>query len=1034
MDYLIRTAQNLAEQAQCPLAFPITKRIAYIVSHGQSYASNGYAIRSQVIAKALNEEGFETLCLVRPGRPWELGAKNTVSVHEIVNGVRYIHTNWLDFPQPKTEKEHLEACFKVFVELFKVFKPEVVLAASDYKVGLPAWIAAKRSGLPFYSEVRGFWEISRSASETGYAQTPEFKAQAERDTFVANQAIKVFTLNQSMKAELSKRLVPQEKIEIVGNGVSELPIIKQSDSLLKQKFGIQEYDKVVGYVGSFNAYEGLDILLEACAELVQKGEKIKLLLVGDDQPLTVVNTTEVIAAYKGLAHKWEKVPWLVQVGRVPHEQVADYYALIDVVVIPRKKMPVCELVTPIKIVEALAYGKRLLVSDVAPLVEYAANHESVVTFKAGNADSLESRIKEVLSAAMPDVPPSKMLVMSEQVRALVKAFSAQSKEPKQTKKSVATAPSDEILRIGPHSLKLIGNSKQDVAEISVLSFPGATLELSAAIVYHLQSAHISRKAVVLFDFLGVSGKKKEYVPGIGIAEAFKQHFRYLNSNSKTIEDTAQEVFKLKLPEDVAGVRIALASLGLKPNEHIDIRILGRCYSEEAVLESKRQLLMRQPLPAAIVHDPKQKRYTSDITVACVLDEFTAECLSHEVNLVKVTQEAWQSQIDSCFPDFLLVESCWKGNDGNWGAITKNSGGGKKLNGLLSYCKQHGIPTVFWNKEDPPHYDKFGPIAKLFDLAITTDENMVVRYKSDFGIDVYPLSFAAQPKIHNPKPVIPRMKKAVFAGSYYSDKPKRCADFNEVMGQLEQAMVQYDIFDRNYQRNIEKFAFPDHYQPNIVGNLSPEEVWKAHKGYKYQVNMNSVQDSATMFARRVYESLASGTPVISNDSVGVRELFGDVVIMSSEQKSIAEQLRELEASPAAYNEMAHCGVRAVMREHTYGHRIQALCRFLGIEVEISLPKATLVFKACNEAEVQRAKQLFAAQTAPGKNLFIELENFDTAYKLLNESSDTITYAMQLAHDFYTDEHQFYGSDKILKRNVNDDLPVEELEDFIYWGEV
>ncbi len=415
----------------------------------------------------------------------------------------------------------------------------------------------------------------------------------------------------------------------------------------------------------------------------------------------------------------------------------------------------------------------------------------------------------------------------------------------------------------------------------------------------------------------------------------------------------------------------------------------------------------------------------------MLDEFTAECLSHEVRLIKVTQEAWQTQLEQNPPDFLLVESCWKGNDGNWGTITKGSGGGKKLSGLLRYCKQHGIPTVFWNKEDPPHYDKFGAIAALFDLAITTDVNMVPRYKKDFGIDVYPLSFGAQPKVHNPEPVIARLPKAVFAGSYYGDKPKRCDDFNEVMGQLDLARVRYDIFDRNYQKGIEKFAFPDRYQANIVGTLPPEEIWKAHKGYKYQINMNSVQDSATMFARRVYESLASGTPVISNDSVGVRELFSDIVIMPGEQ-SIAEQLRALEDSSQAYQTLARRGVRAVMREHTYGHRIQALCRLLGMEVEVDLPKATLAIVASSEVDIQRAKQLFEAQTAPRKQLFIELENFDTAYQFLNESNDTVTYAMRLAHEFYADERQYYGNDRVLKHNVNEPLAAEALEDFIYWG--
>lgn len=581
-------------------------------------------------------------------------------------------------------------------------------------------------------------------------------------------------------------------------------------------------------------------------------------------------------------------------------------------------------------------------------------------------------------------------------------------------------------------LTLKGNNEKNIVDITNIG-TSYTLELNASVVYNLNSSAKTRKAVLLFDFFDERGKKIESIAGLGISSAFKKHFRYLNSNSLTIEANPLEVLKMSLPDEVVRIAISVASMGLKDDENIILAISGRCYNEEAEKARDLQLLQRQLLPKAMVHDPSAKRYTSDLTVASILDEFTSECLSHEVNLVEVTQESWQAQIKESTPDFLLVESCWKGNNGNWGTLTKGSGGGKKLSGLLRYCKEKKIPTVFWNKEDPPHYEKFGPIAKLFDLAITTDINMVPRYKADFGIDVYPLSFGAQPKIHNPMRVIQRKPKAVFAGSYYGDKPKRCLDFNEVMGELKKAKVSFDIFDRNYQRNIEKFEFPKDYRDNIIGNLLPEEVWKAHKGYKYQVNMNSVQDSATMFARRVYESLASGTPVISNESIGVHELFGDVVIMPGE-RTITDQLKDLEASPRTYEELARRGVRAVMREHTYGHRIQELCQLLGINVEVDLPQVTLAVKVQSESDIWEAKKLYASQTAMRKRLFIELANFETAYKYLNQSDDSVTYAMEVAREFYTEDSDYYGTDKVLKHDLHMPLASEALEDFLYWGDV
>ncbi|ATH79324.1 hypothetical protein CLM76_17735 [Vreelandella venusta] len=1048
MDELLSHASKLADTPAQPLNAPIQGRIAYMVSHGQSYASNGYAIRTQGIAHALNQHGFETLCFVRPGRPWELNAESNVAPETTIEGVRYIHTRWKNDAAPKSGKPLLEESVNKYIELFKVYRPSAVLAASNHAVGLPAWVAAKRLGLPFYNEVRGFWELSRAAREPEYENSAAYRKEAERDAFVAQQAQKVFTLNQPMKEELVKRGVKAENIAIVPNGVTKLPKIKTANPALKKRLGIEESDKVVGYIGSFSAYEGLEVLLEACAQLVAQGEKIKLLLVGDEQPITQAVGDHAVAK------EADSTPWLIQVGRVPHEQVGDYYALLDAVVIPRKPLAVCNIVPPIKAAEALSYGKRLVVSDIAPLAEYAKEHTGVVSFNADNASSLFETLQKSLK--LPAPKPSSDLLFSAHAEPIVKVLTiekwqqgiesettvepvvAPATEPAAVKLPTpaatpkpALAPKDETVHITKKQLTLSGNSKKSVADFIKVPVPGATLELSAAVIYRLKSAATSRKAVLLFDFLDKEGNKKATVPGIGIAAAFKQHFRYLNANSKTLDETTKEVFKLTLPEDVVSVSLSVGSLGIKDDEQVELCIQGRCYSEAAEKERKRQLLQRQPLPTAIVHDPQHKRLTSDLTVACVLDEFTAECLSHEVKLIKVTQEDWQSQIEQNPPDFLLVESCWKGNDGNWGTITKGSGGGKKLSGLLRYCKQQGIPTAFWNKEDPPHYDKFGPIAKLFDLAITTDVNMVPRYKADFGIDAHPLSFGAQPRIHNPEPVIPRLSKAVFAGSYYGDKPKRCDDFNQVMGEVKRAGVQYDIFDRNYQQGIEKFFFPDHYQDSIVGNLPPDEVWKAHKGYKYQVNMNSVQDSATMFARRVYESLASGTPVISNDSVGVRQLFGDVVIMPGEQ-SIAEQLRALEASPQDYQALARRGVRAVMRDHTYGHRIQSLCRLLGMEVEVALPKVALAITATSEADIQRAKQLFETQTARNKKLFIELENFDTAYQFLSQSNDTVTYAMKLAREFYSAERRYYGHKRVLKHDVTELLPVEALEDFLYWG--
>ena len=391
MDDLIKHAERLAQHSLPFISQPVAGRVAYVVSHGQSYATNGYAIRTQGIARALQQHGLDVVCFVRPGRPWGLDEYHGDIAPEVdVNGVPYVHSRWRHGVVPKGLRATLNASVERFVELFRIYRPAVVLAASNWGVALPAWVAARRLGLPFCYEVRGFWELSKDAREPGYAQTLRFSEEVERDGFVARHADQVFTLNAPMKAELIRRKVASQRISIVPNGISELPVIKPVDPALRQHLGIKPNDKVIGYIGSFTAYEGLNVLLEACALLADQDVNIKLLLVGDDQPLTNVI---------GSRNDVDTPPWLIQVGRVPHEQVADYYALIDCVAIPRLSLPVSERVPPIKAAEALAFGKRLVMSKLPALQSACPVVEGVSFAKPGDAGALAQALRENLEAA-----------------------------------------------------------------------------------------------------------------------------------------------------------------------------------------------------------------------------------------------------------------------------------------------------------------------------------------------------------------------------------------------------------------------------------------------------------------------------------------------------------------------------------------------------------------------------------------------------------------------------------------------------------
>ena len=463
-DRLTEVATSLAAFELNPIKRHIAGRIAYIVSHGASYASNGYAIRTQGVAEALNMKGFETLCFVRPGRPWELDENAKVNTQEVVNGVRYIHAGKDGIFLPESEEEFLRKSIDYYVQMFQLFRPQFVMAGSDYKVGLPALVAASQLGLPFFNEVRGFWELSQATRQPSYVDSEAYTAQSTRDSFVAAQSTGVFTLNDTMKQELIARGVQSDVIQLVPNGLSSVSQLNVNSQELRESLGIDANDNVIGYVGSFNSYEGIEDLIEAVAQLNATEQTVKLLLVGDASAITKLGAS---------SDSIDSAPWLIKTGRVPHDDVIKYFSVIDTIVIPRRNEQVCTIVPPMKIVEAISFGKKVVVSNVPPLQEYADNYDSVLSFNAGNVESLLSALK--LSASLPVPQPVTNLLFSNHVEVMVNEFNKWT-EKDNAKKSASNAimpksPAFDIKKPKLKAISIMDEISEECWRYEMTSYP-----------------------------------------------------------------------------------------------------------------------------------------------------------------------------------------------------------------------------------------------------------------------------------------------------------------------------------------------------------------------------------------------------------------------------------------------------------------------------------------------------------------------------------------------------------------------------------
>lgn len=322
------------------------------------------------------------------------------------------------------------------------------------------------------------------------------------------------------------------------------------------------------------------------------------------------------------------------------------------------------------------------------------------------------------------------------------------------------------------------------------------------------------------------------------------------------------------------------------------------------------------------------------TIMSVMDEFSRTCFAPHANLIEPRPDNWEGLLEEFRPALLLVESSWKGNHGSWQYRVANYANppGNELGQMVQAFKARGIPTVFWNKEDPVHFSNFIDAASSFDHILTTAEEAMPRYRERSSAKVGVLQFAAEESIHNPIGSALRNDRVCFAGSFYAS---RFEDRREDQLMLLDAASGFnlDIYDRNFDpaaKGTSDFGFPEHLASHVRGRLPYDAMAKAHREYRVFLNVNSVIDSPTMFSRRVFELLACGTPVVSTWSRGTEETFGsDLVWHVRNQHEAEEALTTLMSDDREWRRRSLMGIRAVLSRHTARHRFQEMLQAVGI---------------------------------------------------------------------------------------------------------
>ena len=364
----------------------MTMKILHVLDHSLPLHS-GYTFRSQSLFRAQRGMGFEPVIVTSPKHEADL--KGQAPRREEINGFTYYRSGAVrQFPVPFAGEAWLmHVLSRRILEVAKIEQPAIIHAHSPVLNAIPALWAGRKLGLPVVYEIRAFWEDAAVDHGTYAEGSWKYKLTQLIETMVCTRVDQVAILCDGLKQDLVRRNIPAQKITPVFNGVDvenfqSCPV----DGDYQRQWNLAG-KKVIGFIGSFYRYEGLDLLVKAFARIAKEDKDAVLLLVGGGEM-----EGELAQLIAGL----ELGKRVIMPGRIPHERVPGVYAMIDVLAYPRYSMRLTELVTPLKPLEAMAMGKALVASDVGGHKELIRHGQTGLLFKAGDEAALAGELKRLL--------------------------------------------------------------------------------------------------------------------------------------------------------------------------------------------------------------------------------------------------------------------------------------------------------------------------------------------------------------------------------------------------------------------------------------------------------------------------------------------------------------------------------------------------------------------------------------------------------------------------------------------------------------
>ncbi|MGK3958289.1 hypothetical protein ACLKOZ_19095 [Arthrobacter sp. R4] len=345
---------------------------------------------------------------------------------------------------------------------------------------------------------------------------------------------------------------------------------------------------------------------------------------------------------------------------------------------------------------------------------------------------------------------------------------------------------------------------------------------------------------------------------------------------------------------------------------------------------------------------------ADLRVGVIADNFTSTTIAHSFHTFPLSRHDGYVEVASLDLDAIFVESAWEGAQNQWRrGVAYYPDEIKDLEKIIKVARARGIPVIFWNKEDPVHFRAFERTARMMDHVFTTDADMVGKYlqsADSANQSVSSLPFYAEPVIHNPLPTERKYMHTVsYAGTYYGDRFKERSE--ELHRILDAAKVHgLTIYDRQVNVPNSPYHFPAELVPYVREGVPYKEVLEVYKAHPVNINVNSANDSPTMFSRRVVEIAASGSLVLSGRGRGITEQIRGIEATNSDSRW-AELLSSWMSDETGRVAAVWRQMRTITRSHLAEHALAIVMRTAGIPVIArALPSYALARKGIESDEV------------------------------------------------------------------------------------